>query len=110
MLFYCIYLKINNRSERLLYESEYKKFQPYIDKVLKEKNTFIKEMGSNFTIDLCGDLMNEYWDIKKRLSTKVTNPFINELYKEGLNNGAIGGKIIGSGGGGFLLYFDKKNN
>ena len=72
-------------------------------------NTFIKEMGSNFTIDLCGDLMKEYWEIKKQLSTKVTSPFINELYKEGLNNGAIGGKIIGSGGGGFLLFCCKKN-
>ena len=80
-----------------------------LDRINYITNTFIKEMGSNFTIDLCGDLMNEYWDIKKRLSTKVTNSYINELYREGLNNGAIGGKIIGSGGGGFLLFCCKKN-
>ena len=45
----------------------------------------------------------------KKLSNKVTNPFINEVYKEGINNGAIGGKVIGSGGGGFILFCCKKN-
>ena len=80
-----------------------------LDKITQITNSFIKQIDNNFTIDLCGDLMNEYWNIKKKLSNKVSNPFINELYDEGINNGAIGGKIIGSGGGGFLLFCCKKN-
>ena len=80
-----------------------------LDRIKEITNSFIKEINSNITIENCGVLMNDYWEIKKRLSKKVSNPFINELYKEGLNNGAVGGKVIGSGGGGFLLFCCKKN-
>jgi len=80
-----------------------------LDKIKNITNYFVKSLNNKFSIDLCASLMNEYWNIKKKLSNKVTNSFINEIYKEGLNNGAIGGKIIGSGGGGFLLFCCKKN-
>jgi len=80
-----------------------------LDKINDITNYFIKHINTNFSIDLCASLMNEYWNIKKKLSNKVTNPFINELYKEGIKNGALGGKVIGSGGGGFLLFCCKKN-
>ena len=80
-----------------------------LEKINQITNSFIHQINKDITIDLCGHLMNEYWNIKKKLSKKVSNPFINELYKEGLSNGAIGGKIIGSGGGGFLLFCCKKN-
>ena len=55
-----------------------------------------------------GSILNEYWLIKKRLSNKVTNKKINEIYNEAILAGASGGKIIGSGGGGFLLVYCKK--
>ena len=80
-----------------------------LDKIKNITNYFVKNLNNNFSIDLCASLMNDYWNIKKKLSNKVTNSFINEIYKEGLNNGAIGGKVIGSGGGGFLLFCCKKN-
>ena len=82
----------------------------HLDKIKSITNLFIKNLNNGITIDHCADLMNEYWSIKKLLSQKVTNPYINELYQEGINNGAIGGKIIGSGGGGFLLFCCKKNS
>ena len=53
-------------------------------------------------------ILNEYWVIKKRLSNKVTNKKIDEIYNEAILAGASGGKIIGSGGGGFLLVYCKK--
>ena len=80
-----------------------------LDKIRDITNIFVKSINNNFSIDLCASLMNDYWEIKKKLSNKVTNPFINEVYKEGINNGAIGGKVIGSGGGGFILFCCKKN-
>lgn len=52
-----------------------------------------------------GKLLNESWQIKRSLSNSVSNPKIDELYKSSLSCGAIGGKLIGAGGGGFLLLF-----
>jgi D-glycero-alpha-D-manno-heptose-7-phosphate kinase len=52
-----------------------------------------------------GLLLHEGWEIKKRLSSKMSNIRINEMYEFALRNGALGGKITGAGGGGFLLLF-----
>jgi D-glycero-alpha-D-manno-heptose-7-phosphate kinase len=52
-----------------------------------------------------GLLLHEGWEIKKRLSSRISNTCINEMYEAALRNGALGGKITGAGGGGFLLLF-----
>lgn len=52
-----------------------------------------------------GELLNEFWQIKKTLSPQVSNSIIDEIYKKSQSSGAIGGKLIGAGGGGFLLLF-----
>ena len=52
-----------------------------------------------------GKLLNECWRVKKQLSEKVSNPYIDTIYETALKNGAIGGKILGAGGGGFVLFF-----
>lgn len=52
-----------------------------------------------------GRLLNESWQIKKRLSARVSNPEVDSLYQKALKNGAIGGKLLGAGGGGFMLLF-----
>jgi D-glycero-alpha-D-manno-heptose-7-phosphate kinase len=52
-----------------------------------------------------GLLLHEGWEIKKRLSSKISNRHIDEVYEAALRNGAVGGKITGAGGGGFLLLF-----
>ena len=54
-------------------------------------------------------LLKENWENKKNLSNKVTNNKIDELYNFGLKNGAIAGKLLGAGGGGFMLFYCKKN-
>ena len=56
-----------------------------------------------------GDLLNESWQLKKELSKKITNDGINQIYDKALKNGAIGGKILGAGGGGFFLFYIKKD-
>lgn len=50
-----------------------------------------------------GEILDYYWMTKKRLSNKVSNSKIDEMYQTAMDAGAIGGKIIGAGGGGFLL-------
>jgi D-glycero-alpha-D-manno-heptose-7-phosphate kinase len=52
-----------------------------------------------------GRLLHEGWEIKKQLSSKISNVRINEMYESALQHGALGGKITGAGGGGFLLLF-----
>ena len=44
------------------------------------------------------------------LSAKVSTPYIDEIYEAGIKSGAIGGKILGAGGGGFILFFAKPEN
>ena len=52
-----------------------------------------------------GELMHEHWEHKKRRSGGMSNPQIDEWYELGLANGAVGGKLVGAGGGGFLLFY-----
>ena len=56
-----------------------------------------------------GSLLNEYWKLKKNLSTKVSPNEINQIYSEALNSGALGGKLLGSGGGGFFIFYVPEN-
>ena len=55
-----------------------------------------------------GRLMNEAWQEKKLLSKTITNNKIDNLYNYALRNGALGGKLLGAGGGGFLLLYVPK--
>lgn len=64
-------------------------------------------------IETFGHLLDEGWNAKKRFSKGVTNDRINKIYDLALQNGAIGGKLTGAGGGGHLLFYckpTKKNN
>jgi D-glycero-alpha-D-manno-heptose-7-phosphate kinase len=52
-----------------------------------------------------GRLMHESWKIKRTLTQKISNASIDEIYEAGLSAGALGGKLLGAGGGGFMLFF-----
>jgi D-glycero-alpha-D-manno-heptose-7-phosphate kinase len=56
-----------------------------------------------------GELMDAHWQVKKRLSHGITNPQIDGWYSLARRNGAIGGKISGAGGGGFLMLYCEDN-
>ena len=55
--------------------------------------------------DALGDLLHQSWELKKRLAGTISNGRINEMYATARRAGAIGGKIAGAGGGGFLLVY-----
>jgi D-glycero-alpha-D-manno-heptose-7-phosphate kinase len=61
--------------------------------------------GSNRSLDEFGRLLNEGWNIKRTLTQKITNSAIDEIYEAGLGAGALGGKLCGAGGGGFMLFY-----
>lgn len=57
-----------------------------------------------------GELMHEHWEHKKRRSGGMSNPKIDEWYEIALKNGAVGGKLVGAGGGGFLMFLAHDRN
>jgi len=52
-----------------------------------------------------GRILNEGWQLKRELAAGITSPLIDEIYNKALANGALGGKLLGAGGGGFLLFY-----
>ncbi|MBF5093472.1 kinase [Azospirillum sp. INR13] len=54
-----------------------------------------------------GELMHEAWQLKRQLANGVSNPTVDEIYAEARAAGATGGKLLGAGGGGFMLFFVK---
>lgn len=73
---------------------------------------YVKELGirSRQALEsgqaaLFGEMLHEHWEHKKRRSEGMSNPQIDEWYELGRRNGAIGGKLVGAGGGGFLLFY-----
>lgn len=60
-----------------------------------------------------GVILRKGWEMKKSLLSEISNKYIDKMYEKALNAGAVGGKICGAGGGGFLLLYvpkDKQNN
>jgi D-glycero-alpha-D-manno-heptose-7-phosphate kinase len=78
---------------------------------------YVKELGyrcrsalENGQPALFGELMHEHWQHKKRRSQGMSNPQIDEWYELGIRNGAVGGKLVGAGGGGFLMFYASDRN
>lgn len=89
---------------------------------LKENESLLNEMSSiasagyntltsaKINIDDFGDLLDAQWNLKRNLSTSVTNHSLDDIYHRGRAAGAIGGKLLGAGGGGFMLFYAHKGN
>ena len=65
----------------------------------------ISVLNSSQDLTAFGELLHEAWQAKKDLSSEVTNSYVDELYQQARAAGAIGGKLMGAGGGGFMLLF-----
>ncbi|WP_373034659.1 kinase [Sulfurimonas sp.] len=65
---------------------------------------------SNRNLNEFGELLNTTWELKKSLSSKVTNKQIDDMYNRAIKAGAIGGKLLGAGGGGFMSFYVEKEN
>ena len=64
-----------------------------------------EEILKNGNPDRFGELLNEAWLEKRGLSSSVTNYSIDDIYKNAIKNGALGGKLLGAGGGGFFVFY-----
>jgi D-glycero-alpha-D-manno-heptose-7-phosphate kinase len=83
-----------NTEDKLEYLRKLKLFVPQVKNAIKSKQYHI-----------VGEILHESWKIKKNLAKKITNNDINTMYEMALSAGAIGGKVSGAGGGGFLLLY-----
>ena len=75
---------------------------------------FVKDLGyqskaafERGDLETFADIMNVHWEHKKKRSGGMSNPKIDEWYDLAMKNGALGGKMIGAGGGGFLMFYAK---
>ncbi len=57
-----------------------------------------------------GELLHHSWQLKKSLSEQISSPALDEIYARAISNGALGGKLLGAGGGGFFLFFVEPKN
>lgn len=64
-----------------------------------------KKVFERGNLDRFGELLDVHWQTKKHLSKKVSNSFIDDCYETAMRNGALGGKIMGAGGGGFFMFY-----
>jgi D-glycero-alpha-D-manno-heptose-7-phosphate kinase len=78
---------------------------------------YVKELGLRSRValeagdvELFGELLHEHWEHKKRRSGGMSNPEIDRWYALGMANGAVGGKLVGAGGGGFLMFYARDRN
>ena len=92
----------------------------YVNKLTNEKKDHInrileyvnegEKILNNGDIDDFGSLLHDAWIEKKALSNLITNSKINSIYDKARSHGALGGKLLGAGGGGFLLMYMKKKD
>lgn len=82
----------------------------YLRKI-KEIGMKIKTCLETDSVDDFGILMDEHWNEKKKTSKKITTTLIDKHYQTAKNLGALGGKVIGAGGGGYMMFYvnDKKS-
>ena len=91
--------KVNNISKNI------NNFKTILE--ISDEAKIILESNSNFNITSIAKLLNESWKCKRELSKYVSNSKLDSLYQFGLKNGAIGGKLLGAGGGGYILFLSK---
>jgi D-glycero-alpha-D-manno-heptose-7-phosphate kinase len=72
--------------------------------LVKQLGRDIKDALESDDLQRFGELMNTHWELKKSRSTSMSNDRMNAWYELAMKHGAIGGKLIGAGGGGFLMF------
>lgn len=65
----------------------------------------LKDVLEHNQIDDFGRILNEGWLLKRSLANSISNPLVDNLYEQGMEAGALGGKLLGAGGAGFILFY-----
>jgi D-glycero-alpha-D-manno-heptose-7-phosphate kinase len=107
------YIGNQRKASNILSEQKKNASQEDKFKILKKMVGLVTELRdvlySESIVDF-GKIMHENWILKQQLATKISNDEISEIYDAGIANGASGGKLLGAGGGGFMLFYCEKAN
>lgn len=84
------------------------------DKELARMHKMVDEaseiLSKRKSLDEFGELLDEAWKVKRGLTRKITNGIIDDIYETAKKAGALGGKLLGAGGGGFMLFYVREQN
>ena len=105
-----------SRNSSLILNEQDKKTKKNENDMIRNLN-YVKSLGLEIkrglikgNCDIFARLMNSHWQYKLKRSKNMSNKTINEIYNFAMKNGALGGKLIGAGGGGFLLFYANSPN
>ena len=70
----------------------------------------MKDLLENDDIEPCGELLDQNWQLKRQMTSGTSNSQIDSWYSKGISAGAKGGKLLGAGNGGFIMFFAPKEN
>lgn len=105
-----------SRSASSILSDQHQRSQAHDDDMLRNLH-YVKELGFRSQTALesgdvvrFGELMHEHWVHKKRRSSRMSNEQIDSWYELARKNGALGGKLVGAGGGGFLMFYASDRN
>jgi D-glycero-alpha-D-manno-heptose-7-phosphate kinase len=90
----------NDQKEQTQKEDVRVRIQSNVDLTFEMRNHLLRGRLNEF-----GICLHKAWDLKRSFSSKITNTFLDEIYTGAIQNGAIGGKLLGAGGGGYFLFF-----
>jgi D-glycero-alpha-D-manno-heptose-7-phosphate kinase len=76
------------------------RIQTNVDLTYEMRNLLLRGRLNDF-----GKCIHKAWQLKREFSSKISNPWLDEIYNGAIQNGAIGGKILGAGGGGYFLFY-----
>lgn len=94
---------LSQQNETLLTKENFKNQSRMVDIAIK-----LKHLLENNNIDDFGGYLNEGWLLKKSLTKNISNTWVDDIYNMGLRAGALGGKLLGAGGSGFILFYCPK--
>ena len=104
MLFFTGFTRIASEvAEEQIKNTPLKKSE--LDRMRATVDEAIEILNGDGKLDEFGHLLHEAWQIKKSLTQRISNTSLDTIYDRGRKAGALGGKILGAGGGGFMLFF-----
>jgi len=107
------YTGVNRFASEVLKEQVEKTQEKKIQTELKDIYNMVSEglniiTDTNISLDEFGRLMDRAWQVKRSLSSAISNNFLDDIYNAAIKAGALGGKLLGAGGGGFFVFYVPK--
>lgn len=106
--FYLVYTSMSRKNATVTIEQHEKMKTGELDSCLADIKIVTARAKSRLLqrdIDGFGELLNKTWELKKKFASNITNSVIDDMYAMGVQNGASGGKLLGAGNGGFMLFY-----